>query len=229
MQSDELIVTEPEQARALQETGFLSRYLEPASPSDVARDLGMPANLAHHHAKRHAALGILGEVKREGGKVYYQLTARTFKHDRHLLPAGDPDEHTSVMLALLEERFLSAYSYCDSLENGADPSWHVYAFDRDALPGAPAESGGNGALAPRPAHFQARTLRLSPHRYRDLVRRISALIAKAEADDAGQGGAATFAFLAMDGVLQDGSRDTHYLSTFVPPVEPDEDPQSWEL
>jgi hypothetical protein len=46
MQRDELIVTRPEQARALQDTGFLARFLEPASPSDVARSLGIPANLA---------------------------------------------------------------------------------------------------------------------------------------------------------------------------------------
>ena len=95
LQVSELVVTEREQARALQDSGFLGRFLEAASASYVARSLGIPANLAQH-ARRHAALGLLVEVRRERGRVYYQLAARTFRFRRSLLPVGYPDEQTAA-------------------------------------------------------------------------------------------------------------------------------------
>lgn len=229
MQRDELIVTRPEQARALQDGGFLGRFLEPASPSDVARQLGVSPNLAHHHAKRHASLGLLYEVKRERGKVYYQLSARTYKHDRSLLPPGDPDEHTGVTLNQLVERFLAAYEHCDRTERGENPTWHVYGFDREALPTDEYGAGQADAGEARPAHFQARTLRLSSRRYRDLVRGIARLILEAEADAEPQGGVCSLAFVAFDGVLQEGSLDSHQISSFVPPSEPGDEPKTWKL
>lgn len=84
----------------------------------------MRANLAHHHAKRHVALGLLTEVKREQGRVYYQLTARTFKYRNSLLPAGDPDEHAAVTLGLLHEAFLAERAACDRLKGGQDAEWN---------------------------------------------------------------------------------------------------------
>jgi DNA-binding transcriptional ArsR family regulator len=222
MQLDELIVDRPEQAKALQSTGFLGHFLKPASPTDVARRLGMSPNLAHHHAKRHAELGLLNLVRREGGKVYYQLAAKTFKHHRSLVPVGDPDEHTATMLACLQERFLAAYERSDRFVSGDDPDWHIYGFDRntpdpyrDRPPSVPSEA--------KPAHFQARTLTLSPRRYRDLVRRIAQLIAEAETEGHSSDDACTFAFLASDGTLQDGATESHYLSTFVPLSEPEQE------
>jgi DNA-binding transcriptional ArsR family regulator len=229
MQQDEMVVTSPEQARALQDTGFLGRFLEPASPSDVARSLGIPANLARHHAKRHASLGLLLKVKRERGKVYYQLAAKTFKHHRSLLPVGDPDEHTTVMLRALQERFLSAYEYCDRIESGEHPNWHVYGFAREGLPEGLQGNGEQAAEMPWPAHFQARTLRLTPARYRELVRRIANLIVEAEADEEDRAEPCIIALLAMDGVLQEGSSDSHYLSTFVPSAEAGGDRGSWDI
>ncbi|MEX2541019.1 MAG: hypothetical protein WD314_04395 [Trueperaceae bacterium] len=229
MQRDELVVTRPEQARALQDTGFLGRFLEPASPSDAARALGMPANLAHHHARRHASLGLLMEVKRERGRIYYQLAARTFKHHRSLLPAGDPDEHTAVTLRQLKERFLAAYQACDRMEDGQNPNWHVYGFDREGIPEVLRGRGVETVSEARPAHFQARTLSLTPDRYRELVRRIANLILEAEAEDGPQAEPCTLAFLAMDGVLQEGSADSHYMASFVPAGEPGDEPQSWDL
>lgn len=222
MQVDEIIVTQPEQARALQDSGFLSRFLEPASPSDVARELGIPANLAHHHAKRHASLGLLREVDRQRGKVYYQLAARRFKHDRSLLPPGDPDEHTAVMLRQLATRFLAAQERSDRLEAGEDPSWHIYGFDRNVPEGQPTAAPVDAGRS-MPAHFQARTLRLRPRRYRDLVRHISRAIREAEADEEPDGELCTLVFVAFDGLLQEGSRDSQFISSFVPASEPGDD------
>lgn len=162
---NELVLTEADQARAVQDSGFLGQFLRPTSPSKVARKLGMPANLAHHHAQRHAALGLLREVKREQGRVYYQLAARTFKHARSLLPAGDPDEYTAATLAQLHERFLAAYERSDRPADSHDPDWSIHRFGEGPLAEEPV--AGTAALPneAHPAHFQVRTLPLlSPPR-----------------------------------------------------------------
>ena len=67
MQS-ELTVTGEAAARALtQSHRFLGHFLTPQSPSEVAAQLGMAANLVHHHARKLAGLGLLREERREGG------------------------------------------------------------------------------------------------------------------------------------------------------------------
>ncbi|MCP2014570.1 hypothetical protein L1280_001721 [Deinococcus sp. HSC-46F16] len=55
LQVPELVLTDPEAANALGQTAFLGHFRDPASPSEVARLLGMPANLAHHHVQKQAA------------------------------------------------------------------------------------------------------------------------------------------------------------------------------
>lgn len=226
---NELVLTETDQARAVQDTGFLGQFLDPVSPSEVARKLGMPANLAHHHAQRHAALGLLREVKREGGRVYYQLVARTIKHARALLPAGDPDEYTAATLAQLHERFLIAYERSDRLADSEDPDWSVHHFGRGPLyeepvgtptpPGAPAPS-----FEAHPAHFQVRTIQLGPQGYRRLVRRLADLLSEARPDEDEGAAPCTLALVALDGDLQPGTRDSNHVSSFVPPLA-DEGPR----
>ena len=91
-QQDSLPITDLAAARALRQGGdFLAHFITPVSPSDVATKLGMAANLAHHHATKLAALGLLFEQRREGGKVFYQLAAREFRVLSGLLPPGDED------------------------------------------------------------------------------------------------------------------------------------------
>ena len=216
---NELVLTQADQARAVQDAGFLGQFLEPISPSEVAKKLGMPANLAHHHAQRHAALGLLREVKRDRGRVYYQLVARTFKHARTLLPAGDPDEYTAATLAQLHERFLTAYERSDRLAGSEDPDWSVHHFGKGPLVDE-APTRIEEAVVPlqeaHPAHFQVRTLRLSPRSYGRLVRQIADLLSETSPDLETGTGACTLAFLALDGDLEAGAQDSNHLSSFVP-------------
>lgn len=216
MQLDEMVVVRPDQARALQESGFLGRFLEPASPSDVARALGLRANLVHHHARRLEGLGLLRVVKRDEGRVYYQLVARVFKHRRSVLPVGDPDEQANVVLGLLKDQFLSAYGACDRQLSGEDADWHVYAFERPGTGKPAAERAPIDDGPARPAHLQLRTLSLTPERYRRLVEEIAGLIAAAEAESGNGSASCTLAFLAMDGALQVGTTDQQFLSSFLP-------------
>ncbi|MFC6664939.1 hypothetical protein ACFP9V_05950 [Deinococcus radiopugnans] len=58
-------------ARALrQNVTFLGLFTGPRSPSEITASAGMAANLAHHHARRLASLGLLLEVRREGAGCF---------------------------------------------------------------------------------------------------------------------------------------------------------------
>lgn len=216
MQRTEMVVENAEQATALQDVGFLGQFVEPASPSEVARKLGMAPNLAHHHAKRHASLGLLVEVRREGGRVYYQLAARRFKHRRSLVPVGHPDERVTATLSRLEARFLEAYERADRIVGEQDPDWAVYGFAREREPEA-VPAGDLVAPEGRPAHLQVRTVRLTPEGYVRLVREVWRLLEEAQADTHDVGAACTLAFIAMDGVLHQGEHEGMTTASFVPP------------
>ncbi len=218
----ELILTTVEQAKAVQDVGFLGRFAVPTSPSDAARKLGMPANLAHHHAQRHLALGLLEERVREGGKVLYGLTAKRFKVPRTLLPPEDPNNRTAKLLNTVQKRFLEAYERSNRLARQDDPDYELYDFvtkdDPHPEPHEPPEPSSE-PLEPRPAHFQARTFPLSPASYQKLVREIADLIVAAENEhDRPGSGLCTFVFLGMDGELQAGMQDSLSVSSFVPPA-----------
>ncbi len=65
MQKEEMLITQTEQTKALQDTAFLSQFVQRNSPSDVAKKLGMAANLAHHYVQKYELLKLLQEVKRD--------------------------------------------------------------------------------------------------------------------------------------------------------------------
>lgn len=216
-QQAELIVTNPDAARALSDS-LLCRFLEPQSPSDVASKLGMAANLVHHHAKKLEALGLLFEARREGRKVYYQLAARTFKYERQLLSAEDAEGRDVDELGAA---FLRAYARSDRLAQGQDPEYTTVGFNvPEQLMAPTGEPTSLEALNGRPAHFQTRSFGLTPGRYIQLVRQISALIREAEREKTAGAGVCTLAFLAFDGAIQpeqnDLGSDGQRLSSFVP-------------
>ena len=86
-----LIIDNPEAAKAVREAQFLGYFLEPSSPSDVAKRAGIAANLMHHHANRYLELGLLFEVKRENRKVFYQLRACLNSSRTHFSPTEPAD------------------------------------------------------------------------------------------------------------------------------------------
>ncbi|WP_102126321.1 hypothetical protein [Deinococcus planocerae] len=197
-QLDVLRVSDPAQARALKgHIDLLGRFVSPASPSDVAAAMGQPANLVHHHARRLLELGLLREVRREGGKVFLQLTAQEFRFPMKLLPplegggqAGD--------IRVFADTFLKAYE--ESWSRSREEEETVMGFgDREhpvpppPQPDAPAEEGC-------PPHVEALTLRLTPERYRRLVRALSALLAEAASEGLrDQGEVCTVTLLASRG------------------------------
>ncbi len=216
MQTEQVLTTE-DQAQAVQDAGFLGQFFKPASPSAVAKKLSMPANLVHHHAQRHAALGLLQVVRREGGKVFYGLSARTFRVSRTLLPAGEPGGHAAATLLGLQERFLEAYRRSDRLANDHDPDWDIHSFgDRETPPAELPVPAGVAAEA-HPAHLQTRTLSLSAASYQKLVRKIADLLQEAEFERRSDTTPCTLAFLGMDGPLQPGSQDSRHTTSFISP------------
>ncbi|MDB5046044.1 MAG: hypothetical protein JWQ08_2094, partial [Deinococcus sp.] len=121
-QKMQLRITDGVQARALRHsTQFLGQFLTPRSPTDMAASVGMAANLAHHHARRLAALGLLIRLERQGGKVAYQLAAREFLVASSLLPPEDGQGNGTKDMQELSAAFLHAY----------ERSWAVMQADEN--------------------------------------------------------------------------------------------------
>ena len=217
-QEQTLVIDNPEAARALRETQFLAYFLEPASPSEVAKLAGIAANLMHHHAKRYLELGLLFEAKREAGKVFYQLTARSFKLPQNLLPA---DEEIAQTLSELSGAFSKAYERSDrkNIYDDADFEYVSFGAPQDYIPGVNHQDAESEA---RPTHFQARSFRLSPSSYGKLLREISDLIGNAIMDRSDDAAQCTLAFLAFEGSINDTpfgeNSDLHNVNSFLPNV-----------
>ncbi len=215
MQKEELILTDPEAARALRDTPMLAQFLEPKSPSEVAKKIGQPANLVHHHAKRGLELGLLLEDRREGGRVYYQLAARTFQYSRLLLA---PTETENWEMRELTAAFLNAYARSDHIAGNDDPDYTSHTFAAPSYPPEKKKPQNGYTETPEihPAHYSARTFKLGAARYRTLVQEIAHLIIEAEAETSADSSTCTFAFLAFDGVLQEGSEDSQSINSYAP-------------
>ena len=216
MQKDIITVTDIEAARALRGVGFLPQFLEPASPSDVAKQAKVAANLVHHHAKRCLELGLLFEAKREGGKVFYQTAARNFKVPRGLL---ENEDKIGVTIRSLSSAFMQAYEKSDRLTNKDDYEFDVYGYS-DPIPQLHDETKpilGSGEA--RPAHFQAVTVRLSPSSYQELVRKIAVLLNETKPEPK-EGAACTIGLMAFEGLIPDEfgqfETESRHLNSFVP-------------
>ena len=190
----------------------------PSSPSEVAELAGIAANLMHHHAKRYLELGLLFEAKREAGKVFYQLVARSFKLPQNLLAADEKIIHT---LSELSSAFAKAYERSDRINTYDDADFaHVsFGSPKDYTPGV---NHQDAATEARPTHFQARSFRLSASSYCKLLREISDLIGNAIMDRSDDAAQCTLAFLAFEGSINDTpaneNSDLHDVSSFLPNV-----------
>ncbi|MBB6099918.1 hypothetical protein HNR42_003378 [Deinobacterium chartae] len=144
MQAAERVITDPAAARALEDSGFLGRFVRPASPSEVARSLGMRPNLAHHYARRYARLGLPFEAERRAGHVYYQLSAHTFKVDLQVIQASTGSTATHD-LPLILEGYLRAYERSVRAAQPEEGHWSYHHFNSEPRPAPP-----YGALLPSP-------------------------------------------------------------------------------
>ncbi len=216
MQVAEMIVTSREAAQALRDISILPYFVTPQSPSDVARDAKLPANLVHHYANRALELGLLFEERREGGKVFYQLAAHTFKHARDLLDVGQVEV---ADLELLSEAFVKAYLRSDHIAGHLDPEYAIYGFGDARGPSKPAnvkpEFTGYESPEARPAHFHTRTLRLSPAKYKAIAEQVSKILLEAEMDSKLESDVCSFAFLAFDGPMREGHSDSQTINSYL--------------
>lgn len=212
IQQPSLRITDPATARLLrQQHAFLALFVQPTSPTDAAQRAGMAANLAHHHARKLVEVGLLREVRRQGGKVYYQLTAREFRVPWSVLPPTDEQGGNFANLNGLNVGFRCAYER--SARHLTEHEEHIIGFVEfadaqahlPAMQGVPAES--------HPTHLDAITVRLTPERYRQLVQDFTALL-NAALDDAlpDSGKPCTIAVLAYQGVIDAGAEFTERIS-----------------
>jgi DNA-binding transcriptional ArsR family regulator len=182
-------VTDLAAARALrQDNDFLAHFITPVSPSEVALKLDMAANLAHHHATKLAALGLLFEQRREGGKVFYQLTALEFRVPSELLPPGDEDGSGTSDMRDLSAAFLHAYERSWRTMHGSEED--VYGFGNPAQPAATLHPPHDASDEAFPTHSDIITLRLTPERYTRLARALTAILNEAELESHSESGSA---------------------------------------
>ena len=215
MQTDSIRLTNPEAARALRDTPVLHKFLLEASPSDVAKACGMPANLVHHHVKRGLELGLVIETRREAGRVYYQLAAREFTYSRTLLGL---EEKVTTLLGNLSTSFLQAHRVSESQTSNADDAdYEKVGFTSSDLPpaAASAEAKRNEHIEGHPSHFESRTLRLTPKSYWTLMRELSKIIAALEVDTDQHSEPITVAVLGFKGELRSGHENSHTITSFV--------------
>jgi hypothetical protein len=215
-QQDELILTNPEAARALRDSAIFAQFLEPKSPSDVARRTGMAANLVHYHANRLLELGLLFEAGREDGRVLYQTVARTIKHADSLLGS----EAQSDTMRVLSEAFLKAYERSNHLAGEDSSDFHMYGIAKASDPlerQQPTFMTGE-SVEPRPVHLQARTLKLTGEQYQAFIAKVANLMLELEAETDKNAGQCSFAFIGFDGPIREGFSDSQMIDSFVPVV-----------
>lgn len=212
------MLTNADDARALrQNTGFLGHFLTPQSPTDVAPVVSMAPNLAHHHAKKLSERGLLFEQRREAGKVFYQLTARTFKIPWTVLPPVDEFGGTFTSLRALDQQFRQAYERSWRLAGNEEACTVGFADASLPMPSQLTAPPLEGV----PAHFDSLTLRLTPERYQQLVRDIAALLTAAGREGLkDQGQVCTVAVYGFQGTLESSTwewteRVSRHTSSFL--------------
>jgi DNA-binding transcriptional ArsR family regulator len=216
MQKNTMTVTDVEAARALRDVPFLGNFLEPASPSDVAKSLGIAANLVHHHAKRCLELGLLFEVKRQNRKVFYQLSARVFEITHGLLEFEDFD---GAYLHDLTAAFQRANERSARISTETSPA--ILSFDPAFIPHATTPSG-DPTTEHRPAHAQTVTIKLRPSSYRELVIKIATLLSEIKPEHTDDAVHCTIGLLAFEGALHEtvamDDTESYWISSHIPGV-----------
>ncbi len=217
MQKNEIVISKREQAEALRDIGLLAQFLNPASPTDIAKKLNLPANLVHHHVKKYLKLELLFELKREARKVFYQTTAKRFKHRRNLLPLGASNDYLAKQLDDISNCFMKAYASSDALIQIDDDDWHTISFIDAADYNEPTyKSYSSEALERHPAHLQFHSLRLSQKSYLKLLNDIRNLLETASSESSNEQDQCSLLFLAFDGLVQKGMSDSQTIDSFAP-------------
>jgi hypothetical protein len=216
MQKDTIHLTNPEAAQTLRSSAILQFFfLAPISPSDVAKQAGVAANLAHHHAKKALELGLLLETKRENGKVYYQLAAKEFTYAKDLLPFEQKEPED---IRLITNAFLEAYQKSEAFHNGVETYHLTHGFVTEETPQPSIKSKHNESLEKHPAHFQSRTFNLGAKRYQQLINDISKLVKEAEAEKTIEASSCSLVFIGFDGQWRENQNqsDFYVINSFVP-------------
>ena len=215
MQKDRIRLTNPEAARTLRDTPVLQQFINERNSSDVAKELKMPANLVHHHVKRGVELGLLTETRREGKRIYYQLTAKEFTHSRNLL---EYQEAIVGQLNALSNAFLPAYEISEAqCAEANDPDYHTIGFVEPAtLPPKPKRLEEN-VVQTYPAHFQARTIYLTSAQYKRLLREMNQIINDMNPQLTGDVKPCTLTLIGFQGELQAGHDNAEEISSFLEP------------
>jgi DNA-binding transcriptional ArsR family regulator len=221
MQKDRIRLTNPEAVRTLRDTPVLRYFVHERNASDVATELEMPANLVHHHVKRALELGLMVETKREGKRIYYQLTAKEYRYGRDLLGM---DERITSSVNAVSSSFLEAYTAFEAHSVEAnDPDFHAFGFvEPESLPPPPPlpERPKDQDMPPYPPHFQVLTVRLTPAQYLETMHTLTRMVKRAESQRTNDASPCTVALLGYGGTLRNGSDNGEDISSWIGEPKP---------
>lgn len=172
----------------------------------MARLLGMPANLMHHHVQRLTELGLLYQTERKNGKVYYQLTASSYRYPLDLVPS---EESQRDVLGELARDFMKAYSRSEHFAGDLSHETAVFNFSKEhVFPECTMEPTQEA----RPAHLQIRRVRLSASQYREAVEKIYQILFDLQENTQDDARTCTLGFVAFE---KDQDRNGHLLDSYV--------------
>jgi hypothetical protein len=211
-QTETQVVAQPEAVQALRESTLMGLFLEPTSPSDAARQVGIAANLMHHHVKRYLDFDLLFETSRQDGKVFYQLCAKNFLIPWAMIPAED---QMTTSLNTVNTAFVKAYERSERLCT-VRPEYHVIGFAD--LPEQTDSSRETIKPEPHPAHYQLRSLRLSGSSYQKVVQRLSELLNELHMENSSDAVQCSLLLLAFEGSTSDVPADVQQIQSFLPKV-----------
>ena len=223
-----MIITNVKQVKALQSHNLLKFFLEPTSPSEVAKALNQPANRIHYYVKRYLSLGLLEHVNRIYGKDLYQLKAKTFKYPRSLLPATSPNSTTKRYLDQLVTRFEEAFIRSELQHGSEEDDWVVFNFDsvREEQDDS-VDSGNKIQEEMRPPFVQLKTVKMSPEQYKRFVLNVSRQIDELGPAEVGSGKPCTVSFVAFEGEFDDDvSQGEFIVSSFPRSTSSDKPPNT---
>lgn len=173
---------------------LLSYFTESRNPSEVAKEMNIPANILHYHVKRAVQLRLLTVTEQIGRRRRYRLAAEKFRIPLDILPLMS--EATPLMLrrvlTKIQRGFSQELSYLqENLYEGAYNEGGKRFVDFDLR-----DSVSVKAFFPA---MQLLEIRLRPAQYISLVETLTRELTNAQETVSAEGELCTFVIVAYRG------------------------------
>ena len=204
-------VSTPAQAEALLDFTYgarlLEQFIEPSIPSQAARALAEPANRVTYHVRKLTDVGLLRVAGRQGKRVLYQVTARTFHVPRAFIRLDEPltliepamrEITSSYARAIMEWQLRRDALTSDA--DGAPLTVHLSGSKHDDQ----GEHHVDMAARSHAPAMRIRTVRVTSERYRQAQVALDRILSDLSTDDDASGATkSTFIVMTFSGRLHE--------------------------